>query len=243
MTRQWLDEHVELYAVDSLPAAEQDDFEAELIGLDPATRRAYEDRIEEVRDLMHDYSEQYSREAPELLRARVLADFDSGVRHPRTEHDGRRRRMAAMVSIAAASIAVAVGAGVIIGRTTAPDSAPTTTAQGDAAAAVFSAPDAVLSTATLSDSRGALSVVSSKSLNRAVATVRGVVDPVPADHALQLWMVEGGRQPVSAGLFTGSAATPLVVEGLGATQAFAVTLEPSGGSPSPTLPLLAQVKI
>lgn len=242
MNRDWLDDHVELYAIDSLPANEHNEMQTQLAQLAPATRAAYEEQIADVQNLMHDYSRRYTSEAPELLRARILADFDSGIRQSRPEPTGRRR-LAAVVSIAAAAIAIAIGAGAIIGRTTAPDPPPATTAQSDAAAAVFSAPDAVLSTETLSDARGTLNIVSSRSLNRAVATVRGAEAPLPDDSTLQLWMVDDGKSPVSAGLLDASAAGPLVVDGLDGTQAFAVTLEPRGGSSSPTLPLLGQVKI
>ena len=242
MNRDWLADHVELYAIDSLPADEHDEMQTQLAQLAPATRAAYEEQIADVQNLMHDYARRYTSEAPELLRARILADFDSGIRQSRPEPTGRRR-LAAVVSIAAAAIAIAIGAGAIIGRTTAPDPPPATTAQGDAAAAVFSAPDAVLSTETLSDARGTLNIVSSRSLNRAVATVRGAAAPLPDDSTLQLWMVDDRKSPVSAGLLDASAAGPLVVDGLDGTQAFAVTLEPRGGSSSPTLPLLGQVKI
>lgn len=220
--------------------------QTQLARLAPAKRAEYEEQIADVQNLMHEYAHRYTREAPDLLRARILADFDSRVRQNRTEPRGRRRPVA-VVSIAAASIAIAIGAGAIIGRSTAPAPAPApapaTTAQADAAAAVFSAPDAVLSTATLADARGTLNIVSSRSLNRAVATVRGTADPLPDDSTLQLWMVDGRQQPESAGLLDASAVGPLVVDGLGGTRALAVTLEPRGGSSSPTLPLLGQVKI
>ncbi|WP_132993047.1 anti-sigma factor [Gordonia zhaorongruii] len=268
--REWLDDHVELYAIDSLPADENDEVQAQLNEL-PASRRVdYDDQIADVQELMAEYAQRYRQDTPATLRARVLADFDAGIGHVRTGTTGAaarsgsdtdfgstgaghaaavtpierardRRRMAMLVGAAAAAIAVALGAGVIVGRSTAPETSKTTTAQNDAAS-VFTAPDAVVSKGTLDDARGVLTIVSSKTRNQAVATLRGAGRPLPDERTLQLWMVGKQAQPVSAGLF-GDAAPPVVIDGLDGTAAFAVTLEPRGGSPAPTTPLLTQVKI
>ncbi|MEX1131812.1 MAG: anti-sigma factor [Flavobacteriales bacterium] len=58
----------------------------------------------------------------------------------------------------------------------------------------------------------------------------------PAGKQYQLWAIVDG-QPVDAGVFTLGDEAPVVqaMKGIGNAQAFAVTLEPEGGSVSPTL--------
>ncbi|MGO3326952.1 anti-sigma factor [Gordonia sp. (in: high G+C Gram-positive bacteria)] len=249
--REWLDDHVELYAIDSLPADEHDEVQALLEQLDAESRIEYDDRVADVRELMHDYAQRYTREAPATLRARVLDDFDAGVRHRSgapgqvrsiNERTSRRRRMAAAVGAAAAVVAILFGGGILVGRSITPDE-PSTTQQADAVAAVFSAPDAALAVGDLNDSRGVLTVVSSKSRNQAVATVRNIENPVRADRTLQLWSMGRGPDPVSAGLLNDSAGSPILIDALDSTTAFAVTVEPAGGSPAPTTPVLGQVQV
>jgi anti-sigma-K factor RskA len=65
----------------------------------------------------------------------------------------------------------------------------------------------------------------------------GEVAPAPADKSYQLWLVPASGVPVSAGLVSSNQETKAAVvhlpEGLVA-KAFAVTVEPKGGSPQPT---------
>lgn len=58
----------------------------------------------------------------------------------------------------------------------------------------------------------------------------------PSGKQYQLWAIVDG-QPVDAGVFTIADDAPVVqaMKGIGNAQAFAVTLEPEGGSVSPTL--------
>lgn len=65
----------------------------------------------------------------------------------------------------------------------------------------------------------------------------GRIAPAPADKAYQLWLVPSSGNPVSAGLVAsaqrGELRSVRLPEGASA-KAFAVTLEPAGGSPQPT---------
>ncbi len=68
------------------------------------------------------------------------------------------------------------------------------------------------------------------------------LQPAGADRTYQLWIIVGGT-PVSAGLFdvdAGGGASVLVedLERLDEIEAWAVTLEPSGGVPQPTGPMV-----
>lgn len=75
---------------------------------------------------------------------------------------------------------------------------------------------------------------------------RGVISlqnlpTTPAGHGYQLWVLDPEAEtPISAGLITGSrtfTVKPLSTPSPG----FAITLEPSGGSPEPTSPILFAV--
>ncbi|GAB3721990.1 anti-sigma factor [Spirosoma lituiforme] len=64
--------------------------------------------------------------------------------------------------------------------------------------------------------------------------------PLPADKQYQLWYMEGGK-PVDAGVFDAMPSPDLVQQlsrSVGRAEAFAVTVEKRGGSPTPTLSTL-----
>jgi anti-sigma-K factor RskA len=65
--------------------------------------------------------------------------------------------------------------------------------------------------------------------------------PAPAGHDYQLWVLDpGAPAPVSAGVITGS--RRFAVSSVSVTDpGFAVSLEPTGGSPQPTGPILFAV--
>ncbi|GAA3955961.1 anti-sigma factor [Gordonia caeni] len=247
-----LREDLDLFAVDALPPGEHARFAAELARLPAAQRAEFEAQIAEMQAVMAEYAARYSDRAPEELRQRVLADHAAA--HPSDREAGdappvaridrtRRRRGRAAIAVAAAAVVVgvAMGAGVLIGRASAPR--PPADAVVEAAGAVFTAPDAQLASSALADGRGILTVVSSQERDQAVVTLGGVANPVPADRVLQLWKLDGGSTPVSAGLFSAPGGAPVVVDDLAAVAALAVTLEPSGGSAAPTTPILTELAL
>ena len=108
-------------------------------------------------------------------------------------------------------------------------------------AAVLAAPDARLHSATATGG-GQVTVVSSHSLNEAVAVLGKLPSP-GADHAYQLWVIRDGS-PRSAGvLAAGSTGATELVSGIRGAQLIGVTREPAGGSRTPTQPLVAQVSL
>jgi anti-sigma-K factor RskA len=67
--------------------------------------------------------------------------------------------------------------------------------------------------------------------------------PTPAGRAYQLWAIAGTRPPVSAGVFTvdaqgGASMRVAPLPGVAKVDAFAVTLEPAGGLPAPSGPMV-----
>lgn len=258
----WLDDHVELYAVDGLPAEERRRVDAELAGLPSDRRDDYEARIVETQETIAHYASRFAVAAPDEVRRGVLADFEeqapvtsAGPRHARPDAGGapvtpgasvtpitsaqRWRRVAAFVAAAAVVIAAAIGGGVLIGRASAPTSQTT---QADAVAAVLSAPDAAVANGQLRDGRGTIVVVTSRQRNQAVALLRGG-STLPADRSLQLWLVGKSAEPVSAGVVDSASAPPVLIDQVDGSAVLAVTLEPRGGSSAPTTPLLTTVKL
>ena len=269
---EWLDDHVELYAIDALTPAETERVRRELDDLSAVELRIYLARITDIQSAITDLASGFALAAPAELRATVLdrafsADPESvsdteqrGVSD--TEQPGtaesdsepstvvpidrarsRRGRVALAVGAAAVAVAVALGAGVLIGRTTAPEQTPSsTTAQQ--VSDILAAPDARSTVSSLADNRGTITVVSSKSANRAVAVVRDQRNPIAADQTFQLWLIGKTATPVSAGLVAGTgSAAPHVIDSLDDSTVLAVTIEPQGGSPQPTTDILTQVAL
>jgi anti-sigma-K factor RskA len=73
-----------------------------------------------------------------------------------------------------------------------------------------------------------------------MAMCDGWVEPAPVNKSYQLWLVPKEGKPISAGLIDGGPISPWTVklpQGM-AAKAFAVTLEPTGGMPQPTGPMV-----
>ncbi|WP_329285727.1 anti-sigma factor [Streptomyces sp. NBC_00691] len=103
----------------------------------------------------------------------------------------------------------------------------------DAVAEVLAAPDARVSTSRLEG--GAVgTVVVSASLDRAVFAASGMAPP-PAGKVYQLWYDDGGTMR-DAGLMDPGATTQatLLAGPVNRASGVGVTVEPAGGSPSPT---------
>ncbi|MEP9393609.1 anti-sigma factor [Gordonia sp. VNK1] len=74
----WLDDHVELFAISALRPDENARFDTEYAGLTPLERTIYDGRITEIHTTMADFASSYALAAPLELRAAVLAHvFDA----------------------------------------------------------------------------------------------------------------------------------------------------------------------
>ncbi|NKX50159.1 anti-sigma factor, partial [Arthrobacter deserti] len=91
---------------------------------------------------------------------------------------------------------------------------------------------------------GTATVEASRSRNAAVITFKNLTSP-GRNEVYQLWTIPAdGSAPVSAGMLTEqniSGAEPVVIENISGNKQAAVTLEPRGGSQSPTPPFAVTV--
>ena len=109
--------------------------------------------------------------------------------------------------------------------------------RADRIQAVLAAPDAALRAGDLSGG-GRVTVVVSDTEDAGVVVLADAPPPGP-DRAYQLWVVSG-VSPVSVGVLPpGRSEATALIEGVRGRAAFAVSLEPAGGSPAPsTTPLV-----
>ncbi len=75
------------------------------------------------------------------------------------------------------------------------------------------------------------------------AVVLAGVEPLPPDKVYELWVLRGDNPPEPAGLLTGAGPAVYVtqlakVDRPGEVKAFAISIEPAGGSKSPTGPIV-----
>nr|WP_258806227.1 anti-sigma factor [Pseudarthrobacter sp. NS4] len=87
---------------------------------------------------------------------------------------------------------------------------------------------------------GTATLLISSSEDAAVVKMNGVPAP-PEGKVYQMWLIpKDGSAPVSQGLMDEEALSkPAVVEGISSAAALGITVEPVGGSESPTLPTVA----
>jgi len=105
---------------------------------------------------------------------------------------------------------------------------------------ILAAPDLVVRTEPMTGG-GRVTVAFSESLNSSVVTVRADSRPA-ADQSLQLWTIRGTAAHDQGALPPGVQSTVQIMDGLPGNDAFAVSLEPAGGSPQPT-DVLAEVEL
>ena len=186
---------------------------------------------------------------PPRMRERVLA---RAAATPQQPPNGHRRGVAPPVArwrrlTAAAAVVGVLGIGAaattyaVQEQRLGDERAAVAQAQQQAARieAVLAAPDAALRAGDLTGG-GRVTLVVSDTEDAGVVVLADAPPPGP-DRAYQLWVVPAGSvTPVSVGLLeAGRSAATELIEGVRGGAAFAVSLEPAGGSPQPsTTPLV-----
>jgi anti-sigma-K factor RskA len=107
--------------------------------------------------------------------------------------------------------------------------------------AILAAPDLVVRTAPMIG--GGKVTVASSALQDAGVVLLGA-DAAPSDgRVFELWTIRGTTATSAGVLDPGQNSAVQIVNGLPGSDAFGVTMEPPGGSPTPTQPLVATVQL
>ena len=251
-------EWAELYALNALPQNERQALDTALEEADPSVRREFLKRVWSARETLAG-GYRAEEQPPEDLFEKILSRLPgqvtgrpgqnsgrsggqgaAGGPRPVDEVAARRSRRSVLRSapgrwiLAGAAAAAIVLGGVAIGSNLGPDSVREE---------VLQASDVQQRTIEL-PTGGTAEVATSAGENAAVVTLSGVPAP-PEGSVYQMWRLPAdGSDPVSVGTMTGEE-----VAGTKATEltdiepysAVAVTVEPDGGSPTPTMPIVLEI--
>ncbi len=221
------------YALHAMPQSDLDDIDRQLAHAPKPVAIAFADEVRVVRETMAMVSASTAHEPPSHLREQLLAAVDGG-RVIEMRPQSTRWRTATF----AAAAAVAIGMGAIgVGIAVRPEPKPT------AAERIFAAPD-VRTVSGAIPTGGTATVVFSRERNAGVLVMNNVEPPKPGT-VYQMWLV-GANGPESAGTMDSAAVAPsttAVLPNLDGSRTLAFTVEPSGGSTSPTTPAFAELPL
>lgn len=220
------------YAVDALDPQEKAEFEEHLAAC--ATCRAEVESLQEATALL---AETTATEPPAALRERVLAEIatvrplppEVPAARPVTSIRSRRRPWT-LLAAAAAVVAVA-GGGAVVWQQVSDHGQQQT--QLSAVDRVLQAGDAKRVNVSLPGGVRA-SLVRSVTEGKAVLVTRNM-PPAPSGHIYELWLQTPGGAMVPAGTMTDGGSRTVLLSGDATTATGAgITVEPKGGSQSPT---------
>jgi anti-sigma-K factor RskA len=250
----------ELYALDAVSDAERSAIEQYISSAPEAERGSFQERVRQARETL---AEAFTAEdePPSDLFARIVAQLPGQGSEPATarapddapaatlhqpvpltdgdelaaarqRRDERRRPAGArrwLAGVAAAAV-IALG-GVGVGAYIAD--------QNDPLNQVVRADDVREASVPVS-AGGTATVLISSSKDAVVVRMNGVPAP-PAGKVYQMWLIpKDGSAPLSQGLMDEAALSkPAVVKGISSAAALGITVEPAGGSASPTSPTVA----
>lgn len=225
------------YALDALDDLERAAFERHVAGC-----AACRTELDELRETAARLADGAWSVPPPSLRVSVLAEVGrtrqvSAPARRRVPRDRLRRWSVA----AAAAVVLAAGTGtaVFTVQEQRVRDQQALLAAAERRAAILGAPDVVVRSSPMRGG-GTVTVASSASHHAAVVTVGATAAPA---GSFQLWAIHG-TTPTDAGVMpAGAAAEVMVVDGLPGSDALGVTLEPAGGSPTPTQPLVARISL
>jgi len=252
-------ELAEIYALDAVSDDERAAIDAYISTAPQAERDAFNERVRQAREtlalvftaeeeppagLLERTLAQLPAELPQLPEA-APSEATAKVAGPasgdelaaaRQRREERRRPSAVRRWLigAAAAAALALG-GVGIGSYVA--------SQNDPVKQVLQAQD--VREATASVAGGGTVLLSISASKDAVVVRMKDVPPPPAGKVYQMWLIpRNGSAPVSQGLMDAEALSkPAVVSGISAGSSLGITVEPVGGSASPTLPTVASARL
>ena len=218
------------YAVNALDDVERAAFERHLADCEVCAAE-----VAGLRETAATLTHAVSVTPPPALRDRVLAQVaTTRVLPPVTQPRRAVRRRSFLVAAAAAAV-IAAGGGVAITQPWNNDRPATASEQ------VLAAADAREASAPVQGG-GKVTVVRSARLHEAVLLADGV-PPAPSGHVYQVWFQNSEGRMVSAGLMPEGKDSMLLAGDARTAQAVGVTVEPAGGSESPTTTPVALVEL
>lgn len=245
-----IDQWAELYALDAVSESERETIDQSISTASEDVRQSFEDKVRQARETITAVYATPEADPPPALRTRIfdqLPDASTPIGPARADAGGDelagRRRHKAKRSTTARRwiIGVAAAAVVAIGGVTVVQNLEDPSLQEQ----VVEASD-VNSTTIEMPNGGVAEIKRSDQLNTAVVTLRGVPAP-QAGKVYQMWRLpEDGTAPESVGIMTGEEVEETkttVVQGIEPYSALAITVEPPGGSKTPTMPIVAQIPL
>ncbi|OYO01551.1 anti-sigma factor [Enemella evansiae] len=226
------------YLLDALTDVERQQFERHLASC-PDCRA----EVGELRESLAEVSRVTATAPPPALREQVLARAREIRPLPPNEPVRVTARRSPwgwrVVAAAAALVAVIAGGWAINQQLDARQQAGVRAAEAQREADLLTAPDAVVRPVQLPDG-GRGSVVVSRSRGQAMF-LAGSMSAPPTGRAYQLWLMKDGT-PVPDATFDADGRIWLRGDPNGAA-AVAITMEPAGGSQTPTMPVLAAIPL
>lgn len=212
-----------------------------LDALDPHDRARFEahlDQCAECRQELRGFhltalrlAEAESDTPPPALRARLMADIGTTAQErPVVTSLAQHSRLRRVVPRLLVAASVLVAAGAVGGYVVERDRADDLRADTARISAVMVADDATMLDGEVRTG-GTMRIVASPSHDAAVVMGSGL-EELDSDHVYQVWAMHDGV-PRSLGVL-GRGAGMVYAQDIAGSDAFAVTVEPTGGSPAPT---------
>jgi anti-sigma-K factor RskA len=218
------------YVLDTVSDTERMDFERHLRECETCAQEVYE-----LRETAARLGRAASAMPPPRLKSAVLARISQVRQDPPqatvTQLPRRRTSLALrLTSAAAAVLLVAAGVlGVLLVQTR--QTADESEANAAAMAAILEAGDAQVVNQANAEG-GRMTLLASRSADRGLLLVENMPAPGP-DEDFQVWAIGGGHAE-PAGLLTDGGTRDLEVDGVDGADAIGITVEPAGGSATPS---------
>ncbi|MFD4352423.1 anti-sigma factor domain-containing protein [Nocardia sp. NPDC058519] len=232
----WMDEAYP-YALDAMDPEQRHALDEWLLAAGPDRAAEFHAAVRRIQETIAALTVFDSVPPPARLESALMLALDQhdSRRHPLARRGGLGRSWHVRWLTVAAAAIVAVGAGVGIAAVIerADEGSKAVTAQQ-----VIDRPDSRESSVGVPGG-GSMTVSQSKELGAAAVSFSDM-PTLPADRTYQLWLVPPAGTPKSVSVMDGSAS---VVTAVDAADTLAVTVEPAGGSPGPTTPVIVSMTV
>ncbi len=254
-------ELAEIYAVNAVTDAERMEIDEYISAASPELRHGFEDRVRQAREALAAAYGTEQAEPPAGLLDSILAQLprDAGAASQaeapapladasatggsadelsvRRERKNARRGLSSgrrwLIGVAAAAAIAVGGVGVATNMINNQDPTHQILNAADLQTRKIDIPGGGTATLAISGSKDA-----------GVVTMQSVPAP-PAGKVYQMWLIpKDGTPPVSQGTMDAEALSKAAtIKGVDSASAFAITVEPVGGSGSPTMPTVASLPL